>query len=234
MNTNAKLMTTDALVQSARRSTASRSERHAAFAHLVDQHQDVALRCAYRALGDSQLAQDATQEAFITAYQKLPQLRDPTAFPSWLLRIVRTYCNRLTRGKSILTTPLIPTDETPSPNADPARLLLDQDRKDHILTAIATLPEHEQIVVRLFYLDGYAIKEVAAALELPITTIKKRLQYARARLRTQLVEIVETVATECQERASDIVEYLLPMTQPVLQPVPVTCPQVMPAGRYTR
>ena len=222
MNDDPQLMTTGALVTAACLPAASRIQRHAAFAQLVDQHQDVAFRYAFRILGDRHLAQDATQEAFITAYQQLAQLREPAAFPGWLRRIVQTQCNRLTRGKRLPTTPLDNSQHAPSPDADPANLLLEQDMKVHILTAIAALPEHEQVVVRLFYFDGYSIKDVAAALKLPVTTIKKRLQYARTRLRGQLVDAYETGVAEGQNRAVAIVEYLLPAPVNALCPLPVS------------
>ena len=76
------------------------TERHEAFAEIVARFQDIAYGCAYAVLSDSYLAEDAAQEAFITAWQKLPQLREPVAFPGWLRRLVLTQCNRLTRVKT--------------------------------------------------------------------------------------------------------------------------------------
>lgn len=57
-----------------------------------------------------------------------------------------------------------------------------------VLGAVADLPDHERAVVQLFYFDGYSIRAVAQALKLPVTTIKKRLQYARDRLRWHLMD----------------------------------------------
>ena len=57
----------------------------------------MAFACAFAVLGDVYLAQDTAQEAFIVAWQKLGQLREPAAFPGWFKRIVLTQCNRLTR-----------------------------------------------------------------------------------------------------------------------------------------
>jgi DNA-directed RNA polymerase specialized sigma24 family protein len=61
---------------------------------------------AYSILSDFHLAEEATQEAFIEAYQHLRSLRSPDAFPGWLRRIVFKQCDRITRGKKVLTVPL--------------------------------------------------------------------------------------------------------------------------------
>lgn len=61
---------------------------------------------AYAILGDFHLAEDAAQEAFITAYRNLSQLRDANAFPGWLKRLVLTQCNRMTRKKRLPAEPL--------------------------------------------------------------------------------------------------------------------------------
>src|SRR5438876_11256091 len=75
------------------------TEKREAFCELVRIFQDMAYACAYAVLGDFYLAEDAAQEAFISAWQKLSQLRQPEAFPGWFRRIVLTECNRLIRGK---------------------------------------------------------------------------------------------------------------------------------------
>src|SRR5947209_18902329 len=72
------------------------SERHEAFGELVMSFQDMAFGCAYALLGDFYLAEDAAQEAFITAWQRLHQLRAPAAFPGWPQRMMLNQCNSLT------------------------------------------------------------------------------------------------------------------------------------------
>ena len=75
------------------------AERHEAFGQLVLRFQDMAFASAYAVLGDAYLAEDVAQDAFVSAWQKLSQLREPAAFPGWFKRIVLRQCNRLTRGK---------------------------------------------------------------------------------------------------------------------------------------
>src|SRR5947209_11434470 len=71
------------LVRKAVDSLSPPGERHEAFGELVAGFQDMAFACAYGVLGDFYLAEDAAQEAFITAWQRLDQLRAPEAFPGW-------------------------------------------------------------------------------------------------------------------------------------------------------
>jgi DNA-directed RNA polymerase specialized sigma24 family protein len=74
-----------------------------AFTWLVNRFQYLAVGYAYTALGDSHLAQDAVQEAFIAAYLNLPRLKEPEAFPGWLRSTVRHCCLRvLRRGRRCL------------------------------------------------------------------------------------------------------------------------------------
>src|SRR5215218_2110836 len=70
----------------------------AAAGELVRRFQDMAYATAYAYLGDHHRAEDAAQDAFLTALQQLPDLRDPAAFPGWFRQIVRGACGRLTRG----------------------------------------------------------------------------------------------------------------------------------------
>ena len=208
------------------------SQRHAAFAQLVAQFRGMTLTYAYQVLGDEQLAQDATQDAFLTAYQRLAQLREPAAFPGWLRRIVHTHCHRLTRAKRPEYVPLETVDSAVPVEGDLAQLVADEDAAqamvDCVMAAVADLPEHERVVVRLFYFEGYSIRDVAAALDVPITTIKKRLQYARNRLRKGLMAHVNHCELTIQSWALQTAQLLLPLfAQPVVEPVlsPVSIPK---------
>ena len=64
------------------------------------------------------------------------------------------------------------------------------------MTAVQALPEKEQVVTQMFYLNGYSQKEIARLLELPLTTVKKRLQYARRNLRGILASMMDAFVPE--------------------------------------
>ena len=172
-------------------------ERRRAFNEIVRRFQDMAFGCAYAVLGDFHLAEDAAQEAFLSAWRNLDQLRTPEAFPGWLKRIVLTQCNRLTRNKSLPTTALetlFAVEDTRTP--DPFAALADTETRNEVYAAILTLPPHERIVTTLFYLNSHSQDDICAFLELPLTTIKKRLHSARKRLKVTLLAMIQDALIE--------------------------------------
>ena len=183
--------TLESLVALARSADNNRSQRHTAFGELVKRYQDMAFGCTYLFLEDPQLAEDAAQEAFIAAYQKLDQLREPKSFPGWLRRIVLTQCDRLTRKRQVLTQPIEATPNLPSDRAGPSAVVEGWQMRDRVLAAIQTLSEHQRAVTVLFYINGYSQEEIAEFLEVSVAAVKKRLQRARNRLRGELLDMVQ-------------------------------------------
>lgn len=178
------------LVRRVQAADVSPTERHAAFAGLVVGFQDLAYGYAFALLGDPGLAEDVAQEAFLTAYQELDQLRDPRAFPGWLRRIVLTQCHRLIRQKRRSTTLLDTISGLPSATPDPLAIVEQRELRATVRAAILALPARDRAVIALFYLSCYSLQEIASFLGIPVTTVKKRLQYARERLkRTMLLAV---------------------------------------------
>ncbi len=167
------------------------AKRLGAFGKIVLRFRDMAYGCAYALLGDFHLAEDAAQEAFLTAYRQLPQLRRPQAFPGWFRRIVISQCRRITRRKSLPTTGLDAAAALPSTAPQPPQNLERRETKDKVLAAIAALPGHQRMATTLFYINGYSQKDVAEFLEVPLTTVKKRLADSRARLKERMIAMVE-------------------------------------------
>jgi len=164
------------------------AERHEAFGGLVARFQDMAFGCAYAVLGDFCMAEDVAQEAFVNAWQRLHQLRTPAAFPGWLRRIVLTECNRLTRGKRLQFVPLDEGVNTPSASPDARAIAEQRELREKVLAALKSLPVNERVVTTLFYIDGYTQADIGDFLQLPVTTINKRLYTARQRLKESFVE----------------------------------------------
>lgn len=171
------------LVQEINDSRRPLGERHAAFGELVARFQDMAFACAYAVLGDFYLAEDAAQESFINAWQSLQQLRTPEAFPGWLRRVVLTRCNRLTRGKRLQLVPLELAADTPSAFPDPHAVAERREVRGKVLEAIRALPENERLVTTLFYVSEYTQADIGEFLQVPLTTVNKRLHSARRRLK---------------------------------------------------
>ena len=176
----------DSIVLRAADRDGSPASRHEAFGELVTRFQDMAFACAFAVLGDVYLAQDTAQEAFVVAWQKLAQLREPAAFPGWFKRIVLTQCNRLTRCKRLQMVPLAgevnASTIDPGPHASAER----HDLLAKVLHAINALPENERLVTTLFYIDGYTQADIGDFLEVPVSTVNKRLYSARQRLKSNV------------------------------------------------
>ncbi len=160
---------------------ADETERDEALSKLIRQFEAAAYRWAFEILQDSHSAQDAVQEAFITAYEHLDQLKDPAAFPAWFKRIVLTQCHRITRRKRFVLDMLDENADDAHP--DPSEEVEERESKERIEQALRRLPDGERTVTELFYLSDYSQHEIAEQLAIPVTTVKKRLQYARKHLK---------------------------------------------------
>lgn len=156
-----------------------------AIAELIRRFQPWALDFAAAILKDHDEAQDAVQEAFLTALEKLPALRDPDAFPAWLRQIIRTHGYRLSRRRRDL-----PLDDPANHPANGESALSQAQREElsrKVREAIAALPPAGRETVELFYLDDLSCSQVAQYLRIPQGTVKRRLHDARERLRAMLL-----------------------------------------------
>src|SRR5438270_13182199 len=143
------------LIATATASHLAQREKNRAFDRLVRQYQDLAYGYAYAVLGEFELAEDAAQEAFLTAWRSLDQLREPEAFPGWLKRIVLTQCSRLTRGKQLDLVPLESALALPAPGPDPQTVVEQRELRERVSAAVQALPENERLVTTLFYISEY-------------------------------------------------------------------------------
>ena len=152
-----------------------------AFGVLVKRYERPVRAVALDVLGDYHLATDVSQDAFITAYEKLPSLRKPTAFGSWLMKITRRRALDCARRKR---------DEAPLESVVPQAIhnpdgQLDED-KQRLLSAVVKLPKSEKQVIMLRYFSGHSVKDVAEILSRNVGTVTKQLSRAHARLRNIL------------------------------------------------
>jgi len=164
-----------------------------AFNTLVLNYQDLLFNTALRILGDDELAADATQDAFLSAFRSINSYRGGS-FKAWLMRTVTNACyDELRRKKRRPTTPLEPEtgdgDEMDSPRwlADKSMTpeqKLEADELEHAIQhCLDALPNDFRTVVVLADVQGLDYTEVASATRVPLGTIKSRLARARLRLR---------------------------------------------------
>ena len=165
---------------------AAQAGNREAYAALVQRFQGMAYAMASRYVRDQHLAQDVVQDALIVAFVHLPQLKEPSAFPGWFRQIVFRQCTRLLRQAGWPSSSLEAVAPPLVAERDTEDLVMQTEREAFVRSALASLPQREQLVAALFYGCGYSYTEVSALLKIPITTVKKRLYSARQKLRTQL------------------------------------------------
>lgn len=167
-----------------------------AFDTLVGRHQERIFNVCLWILGDRDEAADAAQDAFIRAYRFLPKFRGDSSFGTWLGRIAVNVARDAAakRGKSPRNFSSFEDDEgdnvfdPPSNAPHPGESMLRDERRRVVRRALDGLAEHHRVVLVLFDLQGHAYEEVSAILNLPLGTVKSRLNRARAALRQALEE----------------------------------------------
>jgi RNA polymerase sigma factor (sigma-70 family) len=171
-----------ALIDLARDGSAPTSERHHAFEEIVRRFQDLVFACAYARLRDPALAEDAAQDAFLLAWQRLGQLRDPAAFPGWIRRLAVTQCHRRLRGTRLQLRPEHDARDLVAA-ADPGRDAELEGEAWIVRLALTRLAPEDRLVLVLFYGCERSQAEIAAWLGVPVTTVSRRLAHAKRRMR---------------------------------------------------
>jgi RNA polymerase sigma-70 factor (ECF subfamily) len=176
----------DDLVKSARNGDLN------AFNQLVLKYQDLAYNHANALLRDAFLAEDATQEGFIKAFQNINSFRGGS-FRAWLMRIVtNTVYDMLRKSKRQPTQPLVPEDENgeeiesafwlADPNASVQETIEQQEFAGEIYQILDELPEAYRSVLTLIDIYEMDYTEVAQSLNIPLGTVKSRITRARLRM----------------------------------------------------
>jgi RNA polymerase sigma-70 factor, ECF subfamily len=154
-----------------------------AYALIATEIADRFLAVARRILRDLDLAEDATQQALLTAWQDLPQLRDPARFDAWSYRLLVRACYGEGR-KERRWAPnlrLLPADEPVA--TDDLSSVIDRDQLERGFRRLSI--EHRTVVVLHHYLDQ-PLEQVAEILGIPLGTAHSRLHHAMRALRAAL------------------------------------------------
>src|ERR1051326_544771 len=167
-----------------------------AFDKLVRAYEKRVYNLAYRLSGHYDEANDISVDAFIRVFQALKLFRGEANFSTWLFRIVtNVYLDRRkrTRNKQHLSleeyieleeNSVARQIEDPSPT--PSEVAEQRERHDVLQSAIASLPDYQRAMVVLYHTEGLSYDEIASVMELPIGTVKSRLNRARLMLREKL------------------------------------------------
>ena len=167
----------------------------AAFGVLVTRYRARVVALAKRMLAaqSPDEAEDVAQEAFVAAYDKRLSFRHGEPFRPWLYRIAVNRCLDRLRAQSRRPA-LVEIAAIPEPvfaGGDPVEALLTEEGEQRLSAAVATLPPKLRAVFLLRHLDDLSYEEIAAAVGVPLGTVKTHLFRARAHLRAALSEYLE-------------------------------------------
>jgi RNA polymerase sigma factor (sigma-70 family) len=195
-----------------------RRERLDAYGRLVERFRDMACGYAWSLLGDFHLAEDAAQEAFVVAFERLEQLEKPEAFAGWLRQIVWSACRRATRRRTVRTLDLQAAGDVPSSQPAPVEHLEREETREQVTRILAALPASQREVTTLFYIAGHSQRDIAEFLGIPVATVKNRLNASRTQLKERMVHMVKDTLhgnAPGEEFNKRVVEELLAWPRPL-------------------
>jgi RNA polymerase sigma-70 factor (ECF subfamily) len=160
-----------------------------AFGELVNRYREGTVAVVYHMTADSHLAEEAAQEAFLRAWQRLYSYKPQFPFRSWILSIaVHNALDTLRRPSKQVDIDQIPLE---APGGKPDVELEAKERRAYIQQAVLALPPASRAVLILREYEGLSYQEISAALDIPIGTVMSRLNYARGHLRQTLAPLME-------------------------------------------
>lgn len=178
-----------------------------AYGVLMKHHFATVFRVAFRITGNHQDAEEATQEAFLRAYDKLPEFRNAAGFGTWIYRIamncafdlVRRRCREASWGAVPLLTEH-GSERFASPSyLGPEKTLLDSEAVQLRQQAMDLLTPMERTAFVLRHLEEKSIGEIAAALGATTSSVKQAVFRAVAKLRLALKENARTSQPKVKE-----------------------------------
>lgn len=169
------------------------------YTEVVTRYQRRAVRIAFHYLRDAADADEAVQDAFVKAYTHLGTFREDLPFEVWFTRILINGClDRLKarRRRERWIAPAVldpngderdPADYLPSRGPSPEDVVLADERRRQLMSAVAELPERQRMVFMLSHFDGRSSREVSALTGLNESTVRVHLFRAIRRLRSLLI-----------------------------------------------
>jgi RNA polymerase sigma-70 factor (ECF subfamily) len=154
-----------------------------AFAALARLSADRLYAVAVRVTRDRHRAEDALQQALITAWKELPRLRDPERFEAWSYRLVVRFAIQEARGGRVPTPAVHVLPDEPHDPDDVAARVVSRDQLERGFQRLT--PEQRAVTVLHFYV-GLPLGEIAELLGVPVGTVGSRLHYAKRALRAAL------------------------------------------------
>ena len=173
-----------------------KSGERQAMEELVQRHYNSVYNLAYRLCNNRDDAEDVVSEAFIRVCNALPGFRGDANFSTWLYRIVKNVFlderkKQRIRSHSSLEEMVELDDnsvarQVEDPQPGPGWQVERQERADLVQGAVATLPKNQRLMIALYHFQHLSYEEIAEIVDLPIGTVKSRLNRARLALKNKL------------------------------------------------
>jgi RNA polymerase sigma-70 factor (ECF subfamily) len=161
-----------------------------AYGELVRRYRRAAYSLALAVTGRHEDAEDASQEAFVVALDRIEECREPGRFGGWFLTIVRNRARNLVRREVVRKGGILPFSVAAS-EPGPDRVTEQSEMRERLTQALQELSEVQREVVLLHDLEGWKHREIADRLAMPSGTVRSHLHYARKRLREVLAGYFE-------------------------------------------
>ena len=181
-----------------------------AYEALVLRHQRSVIAAAASVTRNQFMAEDASQDAFVTAWMKLDTLKEPEKFGAWVCKIAKFSAQNMVRRFR----PFAPIEDVDQygmiedHDQNPAELYAVSEEKDELLKTILSLPEKVRQVIIHHYFDDLPIAEIAKRMGISEGTVKSQLHEGRKRLRKELSAMNEKANDTLVERVMKKVEEL--------------------------
>ena len=153
-----------------------------AFQELVNRYKDLVFALIARTVPGRPRAEELAQEVFLRIHRGLPYFRGEARLSTWIYRIVANVCVQERQERAPITESLDDHSSGPA-TAARDRQFSDLELRDRIEKAIARLPANYRLLVAGHYLEGVQYEDLAAALQLPLGTVKTQLYRAKRQLR---------------------------------------------------
>ncbi|MBE6692712.1 MAG: RNA polymerase sigma factor [Ruminococcaceae bacterium] len=181
-----------------------------AYEVLVRRYQKSVIASAISVTKRQFMAEDAAQDAFVTAWMKLNTLQEPQKYGSWVCRIAKNCAlNMLKRYRSFLPLEVVENINLQSEQTqNPAELYALSEEKEEIGKSIERLPEKVKQIIHLHYFEGLSIADIADRMRISEGTVKSQLHDGRKRIRKELCAMNEKYSDTLVERVMKKVEEL--------------------------
>lgn len=167
------------------------------FEILISRYQKMAYNIAYRIMGNEEDAKDMAQESFIKIFRYIKNFRMDSSFSTWMYRIVMNTCKDELRKKKLkvisIDKPIETSDgsmqmDIEDKSRTPEELLESKETSEEVQEALSQISDNNRIVVVLRDIKGFSYSEISDIIEVPVGTIKSRINRGRHELKTLLIK----------------------------------------------